>query len=309
MEVLNRPAIEREFRERFAALSDRHRDEALRLMGGQIDPRRLPPSFWEKVQEERERALFLLMLATFAQSAYEHTLRAAGVHPSTVQGLRQQAKQAGLALTPEERANAIHEMVGGAGLRLAQDRARELGTDFGPPGSPARRFLDQLANGPDVFGRRGGLPEDLPPSIILPAVLMAATGLSAAAIQFARPRAGQIARGMVITDRNRLAGKTREKAEVAFSGVFSGKRAEGAIRNEFTRAQTGGGEWTVRRLRLTNPGDVWEVHPEDSQSGPCPVCEPLDGTPRSFWERFFPEGPPEPHSGCCCTVRHLALLN
>lgn len=74
-----------------------------------------------------------------------------------------------------------------------------------------------------------------------------------------------------------------------------------------TTAQTAGGEWAVVTTVGTSPEDLWKTNPGLSMSGPCPVCEPLDGLPRYIWAAQFPTGPPEPHAGCVCELIYVNL--
>lgn len=46
---------------------------------------------------------------------------------------------------------------------------------------------------------------------------------------------------------------------------------------------------------------IWRVHPEDSKTGPCPICAPLDNTPERVWGRVFHNGPPG-HPNCVCSL-------
>lgn len=100
----------------------------------------------------------------------------------------------------------------------------------------------------------------------------------------------------------------RAEIEDGALDIFGPGRDAVIANNEMTRAVTTGGEQAVGAQGLLSPEDEWQTNPGLSATGPCPVCEPLDGTPRSYWERFFPFGPPEPHVGCVCEIVYAAML-
>jgi predicted ABC-type ATPase len=89
------------------------------------------------------------------------------------------------------------------------------------------------------------------------------------------------------------------------ANIFGPSRAEAEAVTEFTRAQTAGGEWSVGKTVGISEDDLWGTiggsGREDSRV--CPVCHRLNGTKRSFWSRFFPDGPPA-HRWCRCELRH-----
>jgi hypothetical protein len=72
--------------------------------------------------------------------------------------------------------------------------------------------------------------------------------------------------------------------------------------NETTVAQHQGAETAVAETVGLSPDDVWV----NTGSNICPTCEGLNGTVRSFWERFFPDGPPTPHPRCKCYVEYAS---
>ena len=100
---------------------------------------------------------------------------------------------------------------------------------------------------------------------------------------------------------------TPESIQQAIDGAFSPSSAAHVGTNETTWAQTTGGEFAVTVTVGTSQDDLWKNNPGDSASGPCPTCETLNMTPRSFWERFFPNGPPAPHPGCVCEIVYVNL--
>lgn len=55
-----------------------------------------------------------------------------------------------------------------------------------------------------------------------------------------------------------------------------------------------------QRVRITL---IWRTHPEETMTGPCPRCFPLDGKPEEVWSLIFPEGPGfDAHPNCACTL-------
>ena len=90
--------------------------------------------------------------------------------------------------------------------------------------------------------------------------------------------------------------------------LFGPKRIEGVAVNETTRARHAGGEAGVEATVGLSDEDEWACRPHASATGPCEICESLDGAPRSVWSIQFPGGPPEPHSYCVCVICYLNAL-
>lgn len=67
-----------------------------------------------------------------------------------------------------------------------------------------------------------------------------------------------------------------------------------------TEARHAGQESAVEATTGLSPDDLWI----NTGSNVCPICVSLNEKPRSFWSRFFPKGPPTPHSRCKCLVRY-----
>lgn len=82
--------------------------------------------------------------------------------------------------------------------------------------------------------------------------------------------------------------------------AFGPDRVARAAENETTVARHQGSEVAVDATVGTSPDDVWV----NTGSNICPVCRDLDGKPRSYWEKFFPGGPPDPHVSCKCYVEY-----
>lgn len=70
---------------------------------------------------------------------------------------------------------------------------------------------------------------------------------------------------------------------------------------ETTAAQTAGGETAATNTVGTSDDDVWQIHPELSETGTCQTCRPLDGRRRAIWATLFPNGPPA-HRNCNCEI-------
>ncbi len=92
---------------------------------------------------------------------------------------------------------------------------------------------------------------------------------------------------------------TREEIDDILDDVFSPKRVVQWVEDETTRARHWGGESAIEETVGLSPEDLWI---NDEHSNVCPICKPLNETPRSYWGRFFPDGPPSPHSRCMCWV-------
>lgn len=92
-------------------------------------------------------------------------------------------------------------------------------------------------------------------------------------------------------------GEIRDKA----LDIFGPDRSARAAVNETTRAQHEGGEYAIDTTVGRSPEDRWITRNDRKV---CPVCTPLNNTPRSYWERFFPGGPPDPHPLCRCYIAY-----
>ncbi|MCA8999108.1 MAG: hypothetical protein KDA80_19055 [Planctomycetaceae bacterium] len=85
--------------------------------------------------------------------------------------------------------------------------------------------------------------------------------------------------------------------------VFGPTRDEALVATETTRASVEGAENAMRTAGMVSQDDEWETRPWMTQTGPCPICEPLDGLPRSVWGRVHPKGPPI-HPRCACAIQY-----
>lgn len=81
--------------------------------------------------------------------------------------------------------------------------------------------------------------------------------------------------------------------------IFGPKRAARIAIDETTRAQHEGGAYAVSTTVGLSSNDTWFTRDDGHV---CPICTPLHETKRSYWGRFFPGGPPDPHPGCRCFV-------
>jgi hypothetical protein len=136
--------------------------------------------------------------------------------------------------------------------------------------------------------------------------------------RLAAAQAQRMAQETTRTLRGKLAAKIAtapEDVRGAVDDVFTPERAERIARAEVVRGSSfgeivagqrasgfgGDGASTAdgQRVRIDL---IWMNHPEQSRSGPCPICEPLHGTSQSEWSQQFPAGPPSPHLGCVCTL-------
>lgn len=81
--------------------------------------------------------------------------------------------------------------------------------------------------------------------------------------------------------------------------IFGPGRASRIAVNETTRSQHFGSEHAIATTVGLSPDDIWKTSEDDRV---CPICSPLDNQPRSYWGRFFPDGPPDPHPLCRCYI-------
>jgi len=93
---------------------------------------------------------------------------------------------------------------------------------------------------------------------------------------------------------------TAEISEDTLS-AFGPDRVARAAENETTVARHQGSEVAVEATTGLSDGDLWV----NTGSNVCPVCRDLDGKPRSYWEKFFPGGPPDPHVSCKCYIEYV----
>jgi hypothetical protein len=146
-----------------------------------------------------------------------------------------------------------------------------------------------------------------------------AAHLESASRSYGADRSATVAASYAQTSRNRFdtLGRKIEQAqergeplsradlETSLESIFGAERAEGLAVSETTGAQSMGGESGIAATFGLSPADIWVTHPELTKTGPCRICKPLHGLPRSVWGITFPDGPgPSVHPGCACTIHY-----
>lgn len=94
---------------------------------------------------------------------------------------------------------------------------------------------------------------------------------------------------------------TREQVDDILDDLYGAKRIHVWAVDETTRARHAGSEEAIENTVGLSEEDIWRT---EDDSSVCPICRPLDGKPRSYWARFFPEGPPDPHARCRCFIEY-----
>lgn len=98
---------------------------------------------------------------------------------------------------------------------------------------------------------------------------------------------------------------TRAELEQWVEDNLTLERGEMVAATEITLANTDGefrGRDILQRLGVGLRG-IWRAEPDR-----CDVCGAVDGTDEMVWRRYFPSGPPEPHTKCRCHI-HWVLDN
>lgn len=91
-----------------------------------------------------------------------------------------------------------------------------------------------------------------------------------------------------------------DDVEESLEVVFGDTRNESIAVTETTTAQNQGSETAVDVTNQKSGFDTW-ITEQDARV--CPICSPMHGTPRQFWERYHPDGPPL-HPRCRCYIRY-----
>lgn len=96
---------------------------------------------------------------------------------------------------------------------------------------------------------------------------------------------------------------TEEQIQDETMKLFGPERIALLAENEITVARHEGSELAVDQTVGLSEDDIWIKNTEYD----CKICNPLDHTPRSYWGRFFPDGPPTPHVHCACNILYANL--
>lgn len=132
------------------------------------------------------------------------------------------------------------------------------------------------------------------------------------ASRWAREYSGELISNITQTTRQEVAGKVADaislgwdtdQLQEALASQFGPTRAALIAQTETTAAASEGEIQAVaefERQYQIHVEAVWETHPELSATGPCPICEPLDGTVQgTAWYL-----PPPAHPRCVCAMRY-----
>lgn len=106
--------------------------------------------------------------------------------------------------------------------------------------------------------------------------------------------------GRITTQPERV---TDEQIQEETMKLFGPERIALLAENETTVARHDGSELAVDQTVGLSEDDIWNT--ADDQKV-CPICMPLEKTPRSHWGRFFPDGPPS-HLRCRCFLTYDSL--
>lgn len=94
----------------------------------------------------------------------------------------------------------------------------------------------------------------------------------------------------------------------ALAKIFGASKAESMAVDGTTAAQTAGGEAAIESTWGRSPDDLWINQPHLSESGPCEICEPLNGVPRSQWPEEYFDGPGDwVHPRCVCIIEYANM--
>ena len=91
-----------------------------------------------------------------------------------------------------------------------------------------------------------------------------------------------------------------ERLRKTIDDSFGPIRIQQNIEDLTTEARHAGQEAAVEATVGLSPDDKWV----NTGSHICPTCIALDQKPRRYWARFFPDGPPSPHSRCKCEIEY-----
>lgn len=77
-ELASRSTLEQDFAEKMGRLSERHRQELVRLLGNPPNPKNVTQEDWDRWEREDRDELLLLLLLIFLASAQQHASQAVG---------------------------------------------------------------------------------------------------------------------------------------------------------------------------------------------------------------------------------------
>lgn len=266
-ELPNREQLESNFAKRFGKLARRQQREIKRLFGDPPDFQNIPEQFWLKMQRETDAELYAILLLIFDESAIYHGW---------------DTPESGLAAYgwAKQRADEFSKYwVESTQTRIERGLAKlQKPEPIDESTVEAARAANRLSGG---NGTGGGKPSPV-----------------ASGDEPFSPA------NRVFPGQPPIKVPTKEEIDDLLDDAFGAKRIETNAVDETTRARHAGGESAVEETVGISQDDEWQNNPEDSVTGPCKICKPLNNLKRSEWPWRYREGPPSPHRRCCCSVRY-----
>lgn len=282
-ELQNRVSLEQQFARDLSRLTEKQRQELLRLMGSPPDPRNVPQAFWDKVEQEQREKLIELLVMVFLLSAGQHGMEQGAAATASREWADDRA-------TDIARRMAEHsqEILDRAAIdweqrrREAAERVEREMRQRNQEIEDARREFEEEVGGigdrPQPTEPEGRRPEP-PPEPPAPHT-----------DEEIEDAAEEAANNAV----------TEEEAEDLANVVFGPNRASDVAVTETTTAASAGGEAAIESTVGTSAKDVWRT---ERDAKVCAICYPLHGTYREDWEKEFPTGPPS-HVNCRCWIEY-----
>lgn len=269
-ELPNREILESDFAKRFGKLARKHMREFRRLLGDPPALENVPQEFFDKMQRETDAELYAILLLIFDESAIYHGWDTAA---------------SGL-----------------AAYGWAKQRAEDFSKYW------VESTQTRLANGFDKITT----PEPIRETTVAEA--RAASGMGGIGNRNQTSVANDDEPfepvNRILPGQPPVKIPTKEEIDELLDETFGENRIEQNAVDETTRARFAGGESAIEETVGISQEDRWRNNPQDSKSGPCPICTKLNGLKRSEWPWRYREGPPSPHRGCCCDVDyHFAPLS
>lgn len=268
-ELPNRPTLEADFARRFGKLARKHLLEFRRLLGDPPSLENIPPEFWLKMQREVDAETYAILLLIFDESALFHGW------DSPAMGL--------------------------VAFGWAKDRADSLSRYW------VESVQDRLQKGFDKLEQ----PEPVKETTVAEARVANSFGGGG------NNRSGSTATddddesftpiNRVFPGQPAVKVPTQDEIDELITDTFGPKRIETIAMDETTRARHAGGESAIEETVGISQDDLWRNNPQDSVTGPCKICKPLDGLKRSEWPWRYSEGPPSPHPRCVCSIDHANI--